>query len=214
MLCDLVCHGVPSPKLFADHIRCIEENGKQVRDYRFRDKALGWSYQLHRIVYRDGSSELHSYWNQCYKRLFLLNLILRDSCYECPYSDVRRVGDITLGDYWENDAIARQFSDDRGVNVVFLNTEKAITRLFPIFQEKAVFVETDLENALQKPLIMPCAKTERVAAFWKCYEETSYRNAAEAFAGKYHYLTARNRVKDFLRAHGVLERLVGRGKRG
>ena len=214
VLCDLVCHGVPSPKLFADHIRCIEENGKTVRDYRFRDKALGWSYQLHRIIYRDGSSELHSYWNQCYKRLYLLGLIERDSCYRCPYKDVRRVGDITVGDFWGVDRISKQFSDDRGVNVVFLNTEKAIACFFPIFQEKAVFVETDLENALQKHLIMPCAKTGRVAAFWKCYEETSYRNAAEAFAGKYRYLTVRNRVKDFLRAQGVLGHLPGRGKRG
>ena len=214
MLCDLVCHGVPSPKLFAEHIRCIEAGGKKVRDYRFRDKALGWSYQLHRIVYRDGSSELHSYWNQCYKRLYMLGLIERESCYHCPYKDVRRVSDITLGDYWGVDRISRQFSDDRGANVVFLNTKKAVSRFFPIFQEKAVFVETSLEDALQKHLIMPCAKTEQVAAFWRCYEETSYRSAAEAFAGGYRYLTVRNRVKDFLRAHGVLEHLHGRGSRG
>lgn len=206
-LCDLICHGVPSPKLFADHIRCIEASGKKVSDYRFRDKTLGWSYQLHRIFYRDGSSELHSYWNQCYKRLYMLGLMERESCYHCPYKDVRRVGDVTLGDYWGNSRVSEQFSDDRGVNVVFFNTEKVISQFYPILQDRAVFIETEIEDALQKHLIMPCAKTEKVAAFWNCYETTTYRNAAEKFAGNYRYLILRNGIKDFLRAHGALEHL-------
>lgn len=48
--CDLICHSVSSPRLFADHIKVIEESfGKKVVDYRFRDKTIGWSYNLHKI---------------------------------------------------------------------------------------------------------------------------------------------------------------------
>ena len=35
-----------------------------------------------------------------YYRLFLEGEIYRDCCYECPYADDKRVGDITLGDFW------------------------------------------------------------------------------------------------------------------
>lgn len=213
LLCDLFCHGVPSPKLFADHIREIEANGKKVADYRFRDKTYGWSYNLNRILYKDGSEELHSYWNQCYKRLFLLGYIERESCYSCVYKDCRRVGDISLGDYWGIEKMTDRFADDRGVNVVFINTEKAALIAETILRKKAEYMETTVQDALQKHLIMPCEKTARVDAFWKCYETTSYRNAAESFAGKYHYLTLRNGIKDFLREYRLLEHFNKRGKK-
>lgn len=207
LLCDLICHSAPSPKLFADHIRAIEADGKKVADYRFRDKTFGWSYNLNRILYQDGSEELHSYWNQCYKRLFLLNLTDRESCYSCLYTDCRRVGDITLGDYWGIEKVTDQFEDDQGVNVVLINTEKAEVVFETALLQKIECVETALEDALQKHLIMPCEKTSLVCSFWECYKRTSYRTAAERFAGGYHYLTLRNRIKDFLRKYHVLERI-------
>ena len=207
LLCDLICHSAPSPKLFADHIKAIESEGKKVADYRFRDKVFGWSYNMNRIQYQDGSTELHAYWNQCYKRLFLLNLSERESCYSCPYSDCRRVGDITLGDYWGIEAVTDHFSDDRGVNVVFINTEKAAAAFEDVLQQKADCMETALEDALQKHLIMPCEKSKQADDFWDCYQKTLYKTAAERFAGGYYYLTLRNRVKDFLREHHLLERM-------
>lgn len=212
LLCDLVCHSAPSPKLFDEHIWSIEADGKKVIDYRFRDKAFGWSYNLNRILYQDGSEELHSYWNQCYKRLFLLGLTARESCYSCPYADCRRVGDITLGDYWGIEKVTDQFSDDQGVNVVLINTEKALLVFESFLRQKTEYTETALEDALQKHLIMPCEKSPQVDAFWECYQKTSYRTAAERFAGGYHYLTARNRLKDFLRKYRILERSRGQGK--
>lgn len=212
LLCDLICHSAPSPKLFADHIRAIEADGKKVLDYRFRDKAFGWSYNLNRILYQDGSEELHSYWNQCYKRLFLLNLTERESCYSCPYANCRRVGDITLGDYWGIDKVTDQFADDQGVNVVLVNSEKATLILETALYQKTECVETALEDALQKHLIMPCEKSSLADSFWECYQKTSYRTAAERFAGGYHYLTWRNRLKDLLRKYRVLKRIRKQGK--
>ncbi len=204
LLCDLICHSAPSPKIFAEHLKAIEAEGKKVADYRFRDKTYGWSYNLNRIIYQDGSSELHSYWNQCYKRLFLLNLIARESCYTCRYSDVRRVGDITLGDFWGIDRITNQFADDDGVNAVFINTEKGKEAFETELQKNVEYKETAIADALQEHLIMPCTRSGKVDAFWNCYQKKSYKNAAEQFAGGYNYLTIRNRVKDFLREHRLL----------
>ena len=211
IFCDLICHSAPSPKLFASHLQAIEEKGKKVVDYRFRDKTFGWSYNLNRIVYEDGTTELHSYWNQCYKRLFLLGLIARESCYNCAYADCSRVGDITLGDYWGIDKVTNVFSDDCGVNAVLFNTDKSVRLFEKLIQDETVCVETTLPDALQKHLIMPCEKTARIDEFWKCYEKTSYQNAAETFAGSYRYLTLRNGIKDFLREHQLLDRVKKRG---
>ena len=130
-----------------------------------------------------------------------------DKANDSSDGNVKCLDYVTLGDYWGNSRVSEQFSDDRGVNVVFFNTEKVISQFYPILQDRAVFIETEIEDALQKHLIMPCAKTEKVAAFWNCYETTSYRNAAEKFAGNYRYLILRNGIKDFLRAHGALEHL-------
>ncbi len=196
--CDLVCHSVPSPRLFADHIKIIEKSvGKKVIDYRFRDKTIGWSYNLHKIIYNDGTVSRHSYWNQCYKRLFFLGLMARESCYHCPYSSLSRVGDISLGDYWGINAISDKFTGDIGVNVVFLNSANG-SLLWNQIKNQCFYIETELKLALQKHLVMPCEKTARVDEFWSYYTKTSYKKACEKFAGRYLYLTIRNRIKDYL----------------
>ena len=44
LLCDVVCHGTPSPKLFKDYIDYLESKHKaKVTDFEFRNKKLfGW----------------------------------------------------------------------------------------------------------------------------------------------------------------------------
>lgn len=52
---DLVCHGVPSGRMFAD---CVEGYGKQlgspVVDFRFRCKRKGWGHSLLLLLLEDG----------------------------------------------------------------------------------------------------------------------------------------------------------------
>ena len=40
---DLICHGVPSIKLFKSYIHWLElKYGEPITDYNFRDKSAGW----------------------------------------------------------------------------------------------------------------------------------------------------------------------------
>ena len=52
---DLICHGVPSARMFAD---CVEGYGKQfgspVVDFRFRCKREGWGHSLLLLLLEDG----------------------------------------------------------------------------------------------------------------------------------------------------------------
>lgn len=213
-LCDLICHSAPSPKVLADHLRAIETDRKEIADYRFRDKSFGWSYHLNRIQYTDGTSDLHTYWNQCYKRLFLLNLIARESCYTCEYSDCQRVSDLTLGDYWGIQKITHQFDDDKGVNVVFVNTDKGELMFRKMIESGIEYVQTTVQDALQAHLIMPCTKPKNAERFWEQCINESYEAAAFQFAGGYRYLTLRNRLKDciYQHRHSKLETKRGTGK--
>ncbi len=99
---DLVCEGVPSRRMYGDFLDDLErERGEKVADFRFRDKRGGWSTK-NAVVLGEGGRMLgkqpHSYYYYYY--LFTRALILRDSCYECPYACANRVGDVTIGDFW------------------------------------------------------------------------------------------------------------------
>lgn len=103
LLVDLVCEGVPSRRMYADFLDDLEaERGQKVSDFRFRDKRGGWSTKNAVIVGGKGvplDRQLHSY-RYYYYWLFSKALILRDSCYKCPYACSHRVGDLTVGDFW------------------------------------------------------------------------------------------------------------------
>lgn len=44
---DIVCHGVPNEQIFNDYIHYIEKKiGGEIREFKFRDKSLGWGYNL------------------------------------------------------------------------------------------------------------------------------------------------------------------------
>jgi NAD-dependent dihydropyrimidine dehydrogenase PreA subunit len=98
---DLICHGVPSPGLFA---RYVEEQSKekqgQLKHLYFRrkndfieSKSAYWMTRIYRRKLEVINSNQDVYYS-----LFLKGQIFRDSCYQCPYASLERVGDITIGD--------------------------------------------------------------------------------------------------------------------
>ena len=52
ILCDIVCHGTPSPKVWRDYLKHQEQKtGQQVIDVSFRDKYYGWHKQAIHNIY-------------------------------------------------------------------------------------------------------------------------------------------------------------------
>ncbi len=96
---ELICHGVPSQKMLADHLRPIIK-GRKVDQIRFRD---GNSYVLRvtadgkEIYAGDGFGEPDT---DLYYSAFLNGKTFRPSCYSCPYARPERASDITVGDFW------------------------------------------------------------------------------------------------------------------
>lgn len=123
---DLVCHGVPSFKVFNAFLR--EQFGeKQIVDISFRDKTTGWkSYNLRVRYLENGVLKKERYLreNNVYMNGFISNLYLRPSCYQCPSKCGVSGSDITLGDFWGIEKAAPEMDDGKGTSLVLLNTFK------------------------------------------------------------------------------------------
>jgi len=123
--CDLVCHGVPSAKVFRHFLKFLEEqHNASVANVSFRDKHKGWKRYSVNVRFLDGSEYIRSFDCDPYMYGFLRNLYLRPSCYECLFIRIPRLGDITLGDFWGVGSIDVNLDDDKGVSLVLVNTSK------------------------------------------------------------------------------------------
>lgn len=142
---DVVCHGVPSPKVYHKFLNEIaSEAGEPVTEVRFRDKEKGWKggetlfLTAHK---RFGAPKRR----ETYMRLFLGNVITRPSCASCAFNNKRGLSDITIADYWGVDKQFPEFDDDKGVTLVMVNT-KAGKELLGRVKEGAVFINTTFEQ--------------------------------------------------------------------
>lgn len=104
---DLICHGVPSPKFFNDILSKFEV----VNSVSFRKKD---NFSLIINGYQSAETER-------YMTAFLSEMNYRESCYQCQYAERMRVGDLTLGDFWE---IRNYIGTEKGVSCVLVNTPK------------------------------------------------------------------------------------------
>lgn len=151
---DIVCHGVPSPRVWRDYLDFIinsytkEKNMISVPTNKkptigsisFRDKSNGWKKYgflvreatITKVKNSTAPSQgtdkkviiYETLDKNIFMRGFLNNLFLRPICFECPFKSGRSCSDITLGDFWGVDRYCHKMNDDKGVSLVFINTEK------------------------------------------------------------------------------------------
>lgn len=124
LLVDVICHGVPSPRLWTEWLDHVSQSvGTEVDFVNFRSKSTGWLTSS--VAYYVMTEKVRSATNShdWYMKAFLNNASLRRSCLECPAK--RCCGsDITLGDFWGVQGIHPDVVDNLGVSAVICNTEK------------------------------------------------------------------------------------------
>lgn len=135
---DLVCHGVPSPMMFNRHIRHIEKlYDKRLVDYKFRyKKKTGWRSYI-RYVFSDCTSDAVPLGKDFFAYCFYNSKINRQSCSVCRYSQPKRVGDITLSDFWNSEKQSSVLKRQRkyGYNMVMCNTKRGVESYIGIKDE-------------------------------------------------------------------------------
>lgn len=191
ILCDIICHGVTSDKVFKDYLLYIEEKYKSpVKEMCFRDKDRGWSNQKWKAVLENGSLVTDTIHINVYKNLYYAHVMQRPSCHECPYASTVRQGDITIGDFWGIENVMPEFKDELGVNLIFVSSKKG-KKTFEEIKKKMKYVKLDVEKCLQPQLQYPTKKSEKREQFWKDYE-----NGFRAIANTYGRAGVLRRVKD------------------
>lgn len=123
---DLLCHGVPSQRLFDTYLKEIS-HGKKVKNVYFRHKRFGWSAGTILISFEDGSEyvgKIKTEKKDAYFEAYLRNMIMRDSCYNCKFCGYPRQGDITIGDLWHPEKLDPKSNDKKGTSFVFVNNSK------------------------------------------------------------------------------------------
>lgn len=167
--CDLVCHGVPSPGVWEDMARSIEQRRhKGLQAVRFRNKVTGWKDSHFTAVYDDGSVDSAPLFRTEYGRAFGRALFLRPSCHRCAYTNMNRPGDFTLGDFWglRPDELPEQ--QEKGINLLLVNTAHGSH----IFDQLPLARQTfPIERAIagNPRLASPIAQPPDRAAFFAAY---------------------------------------------
>ena len=173
ILVDIVCHCVPSPKLFGEYIRfCEKKNKSKIVEYYHRTKDKGWK-ALEKAIYQNGKEDSKSLLSQAWNIIFYSKLATRPSCYECRYTNIKRPSDITIADFWGIEKFNPEFADEKGVSLALLNTEKG-KDIFDKIKNNIEYIQKNIEEAVEKnPQLernIRYDENER-KIFWKDYKE-------------------------------------------
>lgn len=188
LLCmDIVCHGVPSPAVWDSYKAYMQKkyHGK-ITAVDFRNKRKhGWWEHIESVKIH--GLEVDS---QIYKNLFYEHNILRECCYECPYKNLERQGDITIADAWGIAKATPAFDDNHGVSLVLSNTKLGQQWLEAAF-ETCDYEVCDIKDYMQDPFVKSFEKPADYEQFWKNYFSKDF---AEIVKMKYED-PVKNRIK-------------------
>lgn len=152
ILVDLICHGVPSPDLFKKYLswKANKMGGGRILKYNFRDKEkYDWGTTYKAATATATAAATAAATADPYYESFIYAENYRESCYNCQYAKIDRVGDITIGDYWGIQKLHPEFNVDitKGVSVVLINNNKGES-LFKKINSKLNFIESSIEKAM------------------------------------------------------------------
>ena len=190
---DFLCHGVPSNKMFKEHIAYIGKRHKgQPVDYTFRTKKYGWNSSANVITFAELFQNQNSYANnqrrvqedsswlaQAFLTFFAVNLSLRPSCFNCPYRNNHRPSDITIGDFWQIEYLTGK-KDMDGVSFVTANSHKGEALLAEIAKDVRMreYTLDQIKFRLPKGTTK---KPKRYEEFWNTYQDHGYEKVLQKY---------------------------------
>lgn len=162
---DVVCHGVPSPKVWRIYLNEIARKGgknsvlfqpisekQEIKSINFRSKSTGWKKYSFALTLSGATADREKntvllssiFTENPYMNAFLSNLNLRPSCYACPTKSGKSGSDITIADFWGIEEVLPEFDDDKGISLILPYTEKGIYWLKDLNCE---FTKVDYQTA-------------------------------------------------------------------
>jgi coenzyme F420-reducing hydrogenase beta subunit len=181
---DILCHGIPSNKMFKEHISYISSLGKcGIKEYHFRTKRYGRRNSIQEYKLDNGNKFITSFEAQEYASFFRQSLSIRPSCRTCRYRCTHRFGDLTIGDYW-GDAEPLK-SGIAGVSLVCVNTPRGQSLIDSADNIKYINVNTKEITRRPEFNTPRYVNQKRYDEFWNNYRELGYSKIVP----KYYHVT-------------------------
>lgn len=169
---DLICEGVQSQHFWNQYVDYMQRKYQsKITNVEFRNKQWhGWERSDFSLNFANGKTyhRISHTKDSAYMNSFIFQGGNRDSCYACPYADIPRQGDFTIGDLWGWRDIVPKWNDNRGASVVLCNSRKAIN-LIETFSTFAEIKTISLESAtafnpnILKHTIMPPQRSRYIS---------------------------------------------------
>lgn len=170
-ICDFICHGVPSLKVFQSYIAFLEEKYQdKAIHFRFRNKDRGWKQtgvQMGTILefLHIGQKRFSPGFRDAFMNGFLDNLYLRPSCYSCEFKSLPKYySDITIADFWGVKQVEPQLYDGKGTSLVLINNKHG-EKFFDLVKDDFYYQECEFSSAVSRN------KSLTEAALWNSSRE-------------------------------------------
>lgn len=164
LLMDFLCHGVPS-QIFFDQCKAYEEkkHGYKILSYTFRAKVRNGATPHYFTVTTDKNGKKNTvtkpYFRSAFYAFFQKYISLRESCYECIFSERGRVSDLTIADFHDIEKYVSDINRFNGVSTVIVNTEKG-KQLFDSIKDQLWVKPFSIEQLMSDKVLFS-QKTER-----------------------------------------------------
>lgn len=96
---------------------------------------------------KNGKKYIHHN-DDIYMKLFLNDVMLRESCYQCKFKKESRVADITLADFWGINNIDKTMNDEKGTSLLIVHSDKA-RKLVEKVSEFMIKKEVEFKEAIK-----------------------------------------------------------------
>lgn len=168
---DIVCHGVPSPKFWADFLEMRQrENKGTITAVDFRDK-IKYGWKAHRESVTIDGKKISS---RLYTKVFYLDTAARPSCFECIYANRNRCGDLTIADFWGHEEAVPGFGEDnKGVSLVMVNTSRG-KEIWDKAKEDMDIIDCTGYPYRHTNMKRPTARPDNYDEFWEDYLEQGF----------------------------------------
>ena len=213
---DIICHGMPQKRIWQDYkkkLECVYNGRLKSIDFRYKKSS-----SIEPVVaarFSDNRIIVETQLVRSYMTLYFTYLPLRKSCYQCRFSNLNRVSDITIGDFWGIENVMPEVPSKDGISEIIINSHKGqdlVENLKSI--QGAVIKQCHSEDYIkyQHNLNSPTEKPDNVNEFWSDYE----KNGFDYILTKYAQFTRRGKVlfniKKLLRRYGIYTQIQQRIK--
>lgn len=202
---DIICHGVPSPKLWSKYIELQKEKNGHIKSINMRAKQNGWKNYNMQIRFDKKTNEyLNNHNHDDYMKLFLSDICLRESCYNCQFKrNKKQISDITLGDFWGIENIVPEMDDDLGVSLVLINSDKG-KKLFEEIANRIEIKSVDFNEAAKynTALFHSVKEPKNRTKFFSDIDKIKFKKIAKKYVNNKNVLVIvrkiGSRIKQFL----------------